>query len=226
MAISVTDLAIAVRLAVTEQEVTPEIRTQLERLLTWATLTVNRNAPKAPDIVEEMAIIALVGYMYDRPSSWKRFSFSNVWLNSGAASMLKPWSSELVAVALDESTIAATPVQRPDPDTPFTGLTSTLHPFYAGLIEGGASYTFSDATLRSRNGVIMLPAFTDKRLLIFKRAADGDLTKVVFSDSDMINQIGAFDRQSAQVNILEEVYSVWQSEEVLTHPEIVDMEVA
>lgn len=92
MAVSVTDLAIELRIIAEATATIPEGQSAVvTRLHGYATAEVERMAPGAPDTHKDLAAVRLAAYIYDLPSSQAGAGFSNAPLNSGALSMLKPW---------------------------------------------------------------------------------------------------------------------------------------
>ena len=62
---------------------------ELQRLLDYATALITAEAMEAPDAYKDLATQALVGYLYDRPTSERGTGYANAWINSGAANILK-----------------------------------------------------------------------------------------------------------------------------------------
>ena len=83
---TVSDVARSIR-AVDSTDVTAE----LTALLDYATAEVTRIAPNAPAVVHNRASIAVVGYIYDRPTAGREMAYANVIRNSGAGAMLLPY---------------------------------------------------------------------------------------------------------------------------------------
>ena len=83
---TVSDVARSIR-AVDSTDVTAE----LTALLDYATAEVTRIAPNAPAVVHNRASIAIVGYLYDRPTAGRMMTYSNSIRNSGAGAMLLPY---------------------------------------------------------------------------------------------------------------------------------------
>ncbi len=70
-----------------------EVTAELTALLAYATQEVTRIAPSAPDPAHNRAAIAVIGYIYDRPTAAANMAFANVLRNSGAGAMLLPYRS-------------------------------------------------------------------------------------------------------------------------------------
>ena len=113
MAVTLTqaELSAALRLSDTAAEIA-----EATRLLAYATQTVTKNAPSAPDVVHNEAVIRLAGYLFDQPFAARGAAFEHSLRNSGAARMLLPYRihragtfSELVAEA-EETGTAGNPV--------------------------------------------------------------------------------------------------------------------
>ena len=71
--------------------VSPDVTAELGDLLEYASGEVLRIAPSAPDTVHNRAAIAIVGYLYDRPTAGRDKAYANVVRNSGAGAMLLPY---------------------------------------------------------------------------------------------------------------------------------------
>ena len=104
----------------------PEERAEATRLLAPATVLVEKRAPKAPDAIQNEAVIRLAGYWYDQPVAGKGSGYAHAFRNSGAGSVLASWVvhragiiGAVVVVDEDEGGEVAT-VQRFIQDSPFT----------------------------------------------------------------------------------------------------------
>ena len=82
MAVTVAQLAQAIRVGSTAQETA-----QVERLQTVAEEIINNYADAIPLAIEDEAVIRIVGYLYDAPTT----AYANALTNSGAASLLLPY---------------------------------------------------------------------------------------------------------------------------------------
>ena len=90
MAVTVGDLAVALRITTSPQDqVTEPYLSTLQRLHSWAAAEVASRAPDAPDNYADQAVVVLVGYLYDKPGAPGGSSYANAWENSGAH---KPYS--------------------------------------------------------------------------------------------------------------------------------------
>ena len=63
----------------------------LARLLKAATALVERYSPNAPVDVQDEAVILVVGYWYDSPTSAAGSGYAHAFSNSGAQALLAPW---------------------------------------------------------------------------------------------------------------------------------------
>ena len=61
------------------------------RLLAYATVAVEKNAPAAPTSVQNEAVIRIAAYLFDQPTSSRGATYANAGKNSGAWSMLLPY---------------------------------------------------------------------------------------------------------------------------------------
>ena len=58
----------------------------------WASAeVVRRTVDDCPDDVHNMAVLALVGYLYDAPPSAAGGGYAHAWANSGAVFILRPY---------------------------------------------------------------------------------------------------------------------------------------
>lgn len=89
MAVTVGDLALDLRLIT--DATTPLALGQgaiLTRLLAAAETIVNERTSGAPDATREAAILAIAGYLYDKPSAGSGTRYASAWRNSGASDLL------------------------------------------------------------------------------------------------------------------------------------------
>ena len=76
-----------------------------------------------------------------------------------------------------------------------------------------------EGTIAASRGSAIIGPFTDRHILIFRLASQGDIASVIFSDDPTAtNQIGGFSKSSMQVTPKGEVgtYNVWVSNQLLT----------
>lgn len=97
MAITVGDVAVALRLSGDGSDVPLPQQAILARLLGVAEAYVDLLAPNAPEAIVDEAQIRLVSYLYDMPSAGRRDSYANAFVNSGAGSLLLHWTPRRVA---------------------------------------------------------------------------------------------------------------------------------
>ena len=83
---TVSDVARSIRAVVS-----PDVTAELTDLLEYASAEVLRIAPNAGNPVHNRAAIAIVGYLYDRPTAGREMAYANVVRNSGAGAMLLPY---------------------------------------------------------------------------------------------------------------------------------------
>ena len=60
----------------------------LTDLMAYGVEVLAEYAPDAPVAAADMALVSLVGYIADRPTTWRRFSYSDAFRNSGCQTML------------------------------------------------------------------------------------------------------------------------------------------
>ena len=96
MALTVGNLAIALRLTASGETLDPDISARLTRLHAVADVLIGQYAPDAPDAIKEEATIVFAGYLYDKPSV-TGVGLSNAFQNSGATALLAQWHEEHAA---------------------------------------------------------------------------------------------------------------------------------
>ena len=103
MAVTTVQLAAAMRLGDGTTDPPEPILGVITRLLSVAQSTVQLHASTAPDDIQDEAMIRMAAYVYDQPTSSPGQRFINAYVNSGAASLLGPWTKHRTAQAvLDE----------------------------------------------------------------------------------------------------------------------------
>lgn len=88
MAVTITAAALAVALRVDDGS---DEMAQITRLLAVATATVEQRAPKAPDAVQDEAVVRMAGYLYDQPNAGRNMAYAAALRNSGGLALLLPW---------------------------------------------------------------------------------------------------------------------------------------
>ena len=91
MALTVTQLAAALRLSDGTAAPPEPVNTLLTRLLGVGTAFVDLLADGAPLPIQEEALIRFCGYLYDSPTAARRDGYSNAWRNSGAGALVARW---------------------------------------------------------------------------------------------------------------------------------------
>ena len=88
MAVTITStaLAAAIRLGDSAEETA-----EVSRLLLFATETITKYAPLAPDVVQNEACVRLCAFLFDMPYAARDGAFANSMRNSGAGRMLLPY---------------------------------------------------------------------------------------------------------------------------------------
>ena len=93
MALTTTDLAAALRLGDGATAPVEPLAGILARLLAYAAATIDHyKGPDTPDAVRDQAVIQLAAYQYDRPDSPRGASWAAAFRNSGAESVIEPWT--------------------------------------------------------------------------------------------------------------------------------------
>lgn len=112
MALTVTVAQLADALGTPKDDagaISSEDSAELTRLLAYANALITAEAPEAPDAYKDLATQALVGYLYDRPTSERGTGYANAWTNSGASAILKRYIQRRV-FTLDDVAGAATSI--------------------------------------------------------------------------------------------------------------------
>ena len=91
MALTVIELAAALRLGDGVEAPTEPLSGILTRLLGVAEATANIYAPGAPETVRDEAAIRFSAYLYDLPDSQRGSGYAAAWVNSGAGALVSPW---------------------------------------------------------------------------------------------------------------------------------------
>ena len=94
MAVTVEDLAVALRLSADGTGLPTTQTNILTRLLGVADAHVDLLAPDAPDPVQDEAVVRMAAYLYDQPPVGRRDSYSNAYVNSGAGALLARWAPQ------------------------------------------------------------------------------------------------------------------------------------
>ena len=143
MAVTVDAAALrqALRLGSTKLETDESVR-----LLAYATLTVVKYAPEAPDVVHNEATIRLCGFLFDKPYASRGTGLANALRSSGAASILLPFRihrAGSTAEAIIEADLAVG-----TPGNPVTGVRVTGETLTVTF----ADFTTTDYALPSGGG--------------------------------------------------------------------------
>ena len=97
MALTLADIAIALRISADGADIPQAQQNVLTRLQGVAEAHIDIKAPEAPDAVRDESIIRMVGYLYDSPTASRRDSFANAFVNSGAGALLTHWIPQAVS---------------------------------------------------------------------------------------------------------------------------------
>ena len=87
MALSLTSLAAELRLGDGITAPDEPVRSILNRLQGAAEVLIDTAAPNAPTAIRDEAIVRIVAYLYDQPTSASGGGYAAAWRNSGAASL-------------------------------------------------------------------------------------------------------------------------------------------
>ena len=142
MAVTITaaEVAAQIRVGDTEEELA-----LVTRRYAYAMVEVERIAPTAPDAVHDLAIVQLVGYLFDQPGAGVRDNYANAVRSSGTGRMLLPW--RIVDLGYADAVDAAQAAVG-TPGNPVTGL---------AVVGGQLVVTFADGS----TSALDLPAGTN-----------------------------------------------------------------
>ena len=101
MAVTLTELAGALRLGDAVAAPVEPVRGILDRLLGAATALVEATAPDAPTAVRDEAVIRLASYWYDSPPAPHGGGFASAFRNSGAEALVSRFISRRAVGAGD-----------------------------------------------------------------------------------------------------------------------------
>ena len=94
MAITVQDLATALRLITADDDALDDVQTaQLERLAGVAAALVESYAPEAPQAIQDEASIRVAGYLFDIAPDDRNIP-QNAFVSSGAMALLSFWREQ------------------------------------------------------------------------------------------------------------------------------------
>ena len=129
-------------------------------------------------------------------------------------------SFDIAAASLFAAQKAITVPKRPiTPPTP--GTVTVKGGLSADAIAGA-----SEITIDGVNHEITYPAFTNRHVIIWRLETEGDIKSVVLdNDPKRANQVGAFTKQSGTIDSGGQTGSVWVSNQSLTFPTPVTMEI-
>ena len=91
MALTLVQLAAAMRLGDGETAPPEPLASVLTRHLGVAIAWVEEAAPGAPAICKDESAIRMASYLYDAPPAAPGMGFANAWRNSGAALLVSRW---------------------------------------------------------------------------------------------------------------------------------------
>ena len=93
MAVTVADLAIALRVSRDGEDLDMATTAILARLLGVGDSHVELLIPTAPEPIQDEVRVRLAGYLYDAPVG-RRDAYANAWINSGAGSLASRWLNQ------------------------------------------------------------------------------------------------------------------------------------
>ena len=93
MAVTVTQVAGALRIGDGRLAPPEPIAGTLTRLLAVSQATVERRAPDAPEDVRDEAAIRMCGYLFDAPEAAGGDRYASAFRNSGAYALVSAWAA-------------------------------------------------------------------------------------------------------------------------------------
>ena len=91
MALTVVELAAAMRIGDGVTALSEPENGVVSRLLGVGTALAEKHAPDAPEDIKNEATIRVAAYLYDSPFAGSGERYASAWRNSGAYSLLQPW---------------------------------------------------------------------------------------------------------------------------------------
>ena len=91
MAVTVAQLAVALRIDADGANLESSVEALLLRMLGTGTSLAAQTAGGAPDDVKDQAVVLFCQYLYDQPPSPEGELFADAWRFSGAESIVQPW---------------------------------------------------------------------------------------------------------------------------------------
>ena len=91
MAVTLTELAGALRLGDGETLPVEPVAGILERLKAAGSSLIATVSPDAPDTIKDEALVRFVAYIYDSPNASPGDGYASAWRNSGAESLVSRW---------------------------------------------------------------------------------------------------------------------------------------
>lgn len=110
MAVTVVQLAQALRIQTSSDEPAEPFLGILTRLLGVGEALSDLFAPDAPTAIRDEATIRVAGYLYDQPNASNRSGYASAWANSGAAALVAPWQRRrpvAIEAAVAQAAVAA-----------------------------------------------------------------------------------------------------------------------
>ena len=92
MAVTLSDLAVAMRLSADGADLPQAQQNILTRLMGVADAHIELLAASAPESVKDEAAIRMAAYLYEAPAAGRRDGYANAFVNSGAAALLSYWT--------------------------------------------------------------------------------------------------------------------------------------
>lgn len=105
MAVTVAELAVALRLSADGTGLSASVTAILTRLMGVGDAHVQLLIPTAPDVIQDECVIRLASYLYDAPVG-RRDAYANAWVNSGAGALASRWHQQAASGEHDTPTTA------------------------------------------------------------------------------------------------------------------------
>ncbi len=98
MAVTIAQLAAALRLGDGSVEPGEPVLGILTRAKAVGEALVEKNAPDAPDDVKDEATVRVSSFLYDAPPASTGDRYAHAWRSSGAAGLVAPWVSKRAGI--------------------------------------------------------------------------------------------------------------------------------
>ena len=102
MALTIAQLAAALRLGDGQNAPAEPVNGILTRQLSAATDLIDKRTADVPDNVKDEALIRICAYWFDQPQTAPLEQYMAAWRSSGASSLLAPWTVRRTGITESE----------------------------------------------------------------------------------------------------------------------------